>query len=170
MMNPIFERRSVRSYQKRAVEPEILNRLCEAGMMAPSAHNAQPWQFLVVTEEQRKRAVSQMSAHALFAADAPALIIVLLDERRITDRHTKWQQDLAAATQNILLECVNHGLGGCWLGLYPDQERISLIRSSLGIPMCYTPFSVVVLGYPKENGKGPKHIDRSKIHYNSIEE
>jgi len=169
-MNPIFERHSVRSYQRKNVEPEILNRLCEAGMMAPSAHNAQPWQFLVLTSEQKRQAVSQMSAHARFAGDAPALIIVLLDERRITERHTKWQQDLAAATQNILLECVNHGLGGCWLGLYPDQQRISLIREVLDIPVMYTPFSVVALGYPLQRGKGPMHIDQGKIHYNSIEE
>lgn len=169
-MNPIFERRSVRSYQRKKVEPEILNRLCEAGMMAPSAHNAQPWQFLVITEQQKRQAVSQMSAFARFAAEAPALIIVLLDERCITEQHTKWQQDLAAATQNILLECVNHGLGGCWLGLYPDQQRISLIRRVLDIPMRYTPFSVVALGYPVSEGKGPKHIDQGKIHYNRIEE
>ncbi|MBN2859548.1 MAG: nitroreductase family protein [Sphaerochaetaceae bacterium] len=169
-MNLIFERHSVRSYQDRVVEPEILNRLCEAGMMAPSAHNAQPWQFLVVTDEKKKHAVSQMSAYARFAADAPALIIVLLDERSITENHTKWQQDLSAATQNILLECVNHGLGGCWLGLYPDQQRISLIRQVLEIPMRYAPFSVVALGYPLHEGKGPKHIYQGKIHYNRIEE
>ncbi len=167
-MNPIFTRRSVRKYLEKPVEKELLIRLCEAGMMAPSAHNRQPWQFLVVTDEEKKKALSRMSPWARFASHAPALIVVILDTSMITEADTKWEQDLSAATQNILLECVNQGLGGCWLGLYPGDERVERVRSILDLSARYIPFSVVSLGYPADERKGPEHIYPDRIHFERL--
>lgn len=167
-MNIIFERRSVRRYLDRPIDRKILVRLCEAGMMAPSARNTQPWQFLVITEKEKKRELSHMSMFSGFASEAPALIAVLLDKTKVTESHTKWQQDLSAASENILLESLNHGLGGCWLGLYPDEARIGMIREILHLPERYLPFSILTVGYPAEEKEGPEHIDHTKIHFETI--
>ncbi len=168
-MNIIFDRRSVRAYQDRPVDKKVLIRLCEAGMMAPSARNTQPWQFLVIEDPERRKAVSRMSSFSGFAAQAPALIVVLLDRTKVNESHTKWAQDLSAATENILLESLNHSLGGCWLGLYPDEERIQTIRELLEIPDRYLPFSILTVGYPADEKGGPAHIDHTKIHFETIE-
>ncbi len=168
VMDVIFERKSIRSYQKRKVEKETLVRLCHAGMHAPSARNARPWRFLVIEDELRKEGISRMSPNASFASQASAVIMVLLDREKITGVHTKWQQDLSAATENILLECVHLGLGGCWLGLYPDEERIALIRRELALPDRYLPFSAVSLGYPTGEGSRFSRADDSLIHFEEI--
>lgn len=147
------------------VNEDIIRRILHAGMQAPSAQNTQPWEFVVTTDKATKQRVSAMSPFSGMARDAAALIVVLLNQTRILPRHTKWSQDLSACTQNILLQITAEGLGGCWLGVYPDEDRCQLLRDLFQLPAHCIPFSAVVLGYPEQDYQNENRFDPDRIHY-----
>jgi nitroreductase len=78
-----------------------------------------------------------------------------------------WVQDCAAATENMLLETVELGLGAVWLGVYPIEERVIAMRKLLNISDTVVPFSLVSIGYPAEPQKPSNRFDASRIHYDT---
>lgn len=144
MDNIIFKRRSIRRFETRPVEPEKIERILKAGMQAPSAHNLQPWEFLVITEQEKRDAVSKMSPWAGMVAKAPVTIIVIGHQEN-KDMEKYLPQDLGACTENILLQIAAEGLGGCWMGFYPDEDRVNSVRKYFNLPEDRIPFSVIAL-------------------------
>ena len=165
-MNCIFERRSIRKYESRPVESDKLERILRAGMQAPSAKNTQPWEFLVVTSAEGKEAIAGMSPYAKMTTSAPVAIMVLLSRDRIRPDNNRWEQDLSACTENMLLQITEEGLGGVWLGTYPDEERRKMLAGAFGLPEHVVPFSVIALGYPAEERPFVDRYDPSRVHYN----
>lgn len=74
-MNSIYHRVSIRKYQNRPVEKEKIDRMLRAAMQAPSARNQQPWEFYVVTDPEKLKALAEASPYAKMTADAPAAIV-----------------------------------------------------------------------------------------------
>lgn len=165
MENIIFTRRSIRRFEDKPVEMEKIDRILRAGMQAPSAHNLQPWEFLVLTEQDKKEAVSKMSPWAGMVAKAPVTIIVIGNQKN-PDMLKYLPQDLGACTQNILLQIAEEGLGGCWMGFYPDEERVNSVREYFKIPQDRIPFSVIALGYSPEENRFVDRSDMNRVHYN----
>jgi nitroreductase len=172
-MSIIFSRRSVRKYLAKPVEDGKIERILRAGFQAPSAHNRQPWEFLLVTDKDDLKAIAGMSPWSKMAADAPLVIACCADTERGGSDHSEdafWVQDLAAATENILLQIVEEELGGVWLGWYPDKERVRVFSEHFGLPSHIIPVSLVVLGYPAQPdaARPDKITDRyepSRVHY-----
>lgn len=165
-MDNIKKRRSIRQYKDREVEQEKIEMLLRAGMQAPSAGNQQPWEFIVVQNRDRLKALSGLSPYASMVADAPVALILLASRERMTFRENGLQ-DMAACTQNILLEAVSQGLGAVWLGVAPLDERENYIRELFDLDETLIPFCVIPIGYPEE-GKGNRFIDRfdaERIHF-----
>lgn len=165
-MDAIFNRRSIRKFKDKPVEDEKIDKLLRAAMQAPSAVNQQPWEFIVVREKNTLKKLSEISPYSKMVADAPLAVVVLGNEERMRLKH-HWEQDLAAATQNILLEAVYLGLGAVWLGVAPDEERMDKIRNIFGLSRRLRPFCVIPIGYPGD-GQENKFVDRydpSKVHY-----
>ncbi len=165
MDNIIFKRRSIRRFETRPVEPEKVERILKAGMQAPSAHNLQPWEFLVITEQEKRDAVSKMSPWAGMVAKAPVTIIVIGHQEN-KDMEKYLPQDLGACTENILLQIAAEGLGGCWMGFYPDEDRVSSVRKYFNLPEDRIPFSVIALGYSPDENRFVDRSDMSRVHYN----
>jgi nitroreductase len=168
-MSVIFERRSVRSFLPKPVEPEKIERILRAGFAAPSAHNRQPWEFVVITAREDLDAIAKMSPYAKMCAEATAAIIpcvnLTLGDAKPED--TWWAQDLSAATENILLQIVEEGLGGVWLGWYPDKQRMAAVSARFKLPAHIAPFSVVALGYAAKPTVPANRFDTAKVHYGS---
>ena len=165
-MENIFIRRSIRKYQDKSIEKEKIEKLLRAAMQAPSAGNQQPWEFLVVENKETLGKLSEISPYATMLKEAPLAIIVLSNEERMKFPEY-WQQDLGAATQNILLEAVELGLGSVWLGVTPLKEREDFIKNIFSLPQNITPFNIIVLGYPSE-GQENKFVDRydeARVHF-----
>ena len=157
-MNEIDIRRSIRKYRQEPVQAELIEKLLRAGMQAPSAGNQQPWEFVVVTRKDRLQTLSQMSPYASMTASAAAAIIPVADSGRF--RHPDfWQQDMAACTQNILLEAAALGLGTVWLGVAPLEDRMNYLRKEFEIEPGKFPFGVISIGRPEDEG-GNRFIDR----------
>lgn len=168
-MNVIFKRASVRQFSDKEVPIFKVERLIKAGMQAPSACNAQPWEFLIVIDEEDIKAVSEMSPYAKAVANAQKVIITLANLDLLKSTNTeKWlQQDLSACTENILIQAVEEGLGAVWLGFFPEEERVNAIKKYFNIPDNIIPFSVVALGYPIEKPVSRKNFKSEKIHIGS---
>jgi nitroreductase len=193
-MDPIFQRVSVRKFASRPVEPEKIEQLLRAAMAAPSATNQQPWEFLVVTDPALLEALSHASdggeppkapagkppmtpppagdrphgGPAACCKDAPLAIVVLGNQTRMRCPEN-WQQDLGAATENILLEAVQQGLGGVWLGIATLENRMDNIRRIFSLPEELLPYCILALGYPAEQPKPQQ--DRycpAYVHYNGL--
>ncbi len=166
-MNEIFVRRSIRKFNNKKIEQEKVEKLLKAGMQAPSAGNQQPWEFLVIDDREILDKLSTAGAYSSMLKTATLAIITLItnNDMRFPEYY---QQDMGAATQNILLEAVALDLGAVWIGVEPDTLRKDFIAETFGLPSQIIPFSIIAVGYP-EDGCENKFIDRfdySKVKYN----
>lgn len=164
-MDAIFKRRSIRKFEDRPVEREKLELILRAAMQSPTSKNTQCWEFLVVTDKESCRAVSQMSEFAVCAANAPAIIIPMVNFDRVDSEDIWWVEDLSTVTQTILLKIEDMGLGAVWLGMYPLAERISGIRDYFKLPDNITPFAAIPLGYKLREKPPEDRFDPEKIHW-----
>ena len=163
-MSLILKRHSVRRFRDEKVSDEKIENLLKAGMQAPSACNAQPWEFIVVSKAEDKQAISEMHQFAKPAANASHLIITLgnLNESKV---HGMIEQDLGACNENILLQATHEGLGAVWLGFHPIEDRVLKLKEYLDIPDYCIPFSVICVGYPAQDGEVKLRYDESKVHF-----
>lgn len=163
-MNAIFTRSSVRSFSERKVEPEKLELLLKAAMAAPSACNQQPWEFVVVTDPAILKELSECSPYAGCIGRAPLGIAVCMRTEGL--RAPDYAQiDASAATENLLLEAVELGLGAVWLGIAPGQERMEAVRRVIGAPETIQPFCLVACGYPAGPAAPADRYDPARVHY-----
>lgn len=165
-MQGILTRRSCRSFKKKSIDEDIIFRLLEAGVSAPSAGNQQPWQFIVLSDKGVLEEVSCFLPHGAMLADADKGICVCGD-RSVEKYKGYWMVDCSAATQNILLAAHSFGIGSCWLGVYPKEDRITALSQFFKVPEFIVPFSIVALGYSDESGGCvDDRLSDSRIHYN----
>ncbi len=159
--NAIFARRSIRKYQNKALETEKLTKILEAAMAAPTARNKQPWRFITVQSEEGKNRIMAAHPYSLMLKTAPCAVIVCADKAEATGF---FQQDCAAAIQNMLLSATDLGLGSVWLGVYPNEERTNGISKVFNLPENIIPVGIVVLGYADELKGRENRFDAAKIH------
>jgi len=165
-MREIYLRRSVRKYKKDKISNDIITKLLHAAMSAPSALNEQPWEFIVVDDDTLLNKISQFSNHSSFVSTAPLAVIVLANLDKV--KSTLYHQDLAACTQNLMLEAVSNNLGTCWLGTYPKEDRMTYIKELFNLPNNIEPFSIIVVGYPEDEAafKEVNRFNENVIHKN----
>lgn len=142
----ILERKSVRRYADKPIEREKLETLCRAALAAPSARNQQMRELIVLTERAGMDALIPVLPNAPMLKNAAAAIVVngVLDN----EWSVYWQQDCSASVENILLAAEALGLGACWCGLYPREERALEVAKMLGVPETQMPMALITLGYP----------------------
>ena len=161
----ITHRRSIRVYTEQNVEPEKVERILRAGMQAPSAKNQQPWEFIVVRNKATLKDISQMHEYAGMAAGANVAIVALARTSEHNGDMAWYAPDMGACVENIMLQIVEEGLGGCWLGFYPIQERIDKMRNYFSLPDDITPFAVVTLGYTVRENKFKDRYIPERVHF-----
>ena len=162
-MNHIFTRVSIRKYQDRPVEKEKTMAILKAAMQAPSAANQQPWEFYVVTNKEKLKALSEVHPYAGMTKDAPVAIVAAYRKECILPDYA--QIDLSIAMENLWLETDAQGLGGVWLGIAPQEERMKAVEEILNIPDTMRAFAIFPYGYPAEERTQQDRFDESRIHY-----
>lgn len=163
-MNAIFTRRSIRKYTGQPIPKETIEMLIKAGMAAPSAGNEQPWHFVIIKDREKLQGVTKFHPYAQMLKEADCAIAVCAD-LSLERYQGYWVQDCSAATQNILLEAEDQGLGAVWLGIYPSEERVQGLKELLGLPENVTPLSLISIGYPAEKKAPANRFDASRVHY-----
>lgn len=166
----VASRQSDRAYDKnRPVESDKLDRILEAGRLAPSACNAQPWRFVVVTEPDLADKIGRATAGLgmnKFAKDAPVHILVVEESANISsllgskvkDKHFPLI-DIGIAASHICLAAENEGLGSCMLGWFNEKE----IKKLTGIPSSRRLLLDITIGYPLKEKRKKIRKDKSKI-------
>ena len=160
----IKKRRSVRKYQDREVKEKIIENILDSAACAPSAGNYQPWEFIVVRNQNLKNDLAEASYNQKWIAQAPVLIVACMNCRLAGavygERGLRLYgiQAVAAAIQNILLTAESLGLGTCWVGAFseimvsrimqcPDYVRAIFLGAGTGLLVYFfTGFLVVCLG------------------------
>jgi len=164
MDDPVLSRRSIRKYTGEPVPDDVVERLLRAAMAAPSAGNQQPWQFVVIRDRATLTAITEVHPYSRMLPQAAVAVLVCGDPARCKWPQM-WEQDCAAATENLLVEAELLGLGAVWLGVHPIAERVEGIRVLLGIPDQVVPFAVVPLGHPAETKPPADRYDAARVHY-----
>lgn len=149
----ILSRRTVRRFKPLAVERSLLERLVNAGRLAPSAGNLQPLEFIAVDDEKVRREVFPCLRWAAYITprgnpqpgQEPMSYIVPLVNLAV--REKGFEYDVGAAMENMILAATEEGLGSCWL-LSVDREKLAEI---LNVPQGYRIDCVLALGYPCES-------------------
>jgi len=161
----IITRRSIRRYTTQDIDNEIIKKILRAGMLAPSAHNRCPWQFILITEREKLLTIPRFHPYSEMLKHAP-MAIVISGDKRIEKSVEYLIQDCSAATENMLLASHALGLGAVWLAVYPRQERMQGIIDLLKLPGFIIPVSMIALGYPAEEKTQPERFDPDRMHYN----
>lgn len=164
-MDLIFKRRSIRNYTDQDISEADIEKILRAAMAAPSAHNGQPWQFVVIKDKNILNSITTFHPYSKMLLESNCAIVVcgdLSDEKK----EKSWVQDCSAATENMLLMATELGIGSVWLGVYPNEDRVKPLKKLLDIPDYVIPLSIVSLGYPAETKKITDRFDKSKVHFN----
>ncbi len=150
----IEKRRSIRLYEKKPVEKKKLHRILEAGRLAPSAGNKQPWRFIVVTDDKVKEKLGAAYNKEWFVS-APVIIIgCAVPEEAWTrmDGQEYWMVDVAIAMQNMILTATELGLGTCWIADFDEKA----VRKALKLPSNIRVVAMTPLGNPAEEKRSVK--------------
>ncbi len=162
VFDAIERRKSVRNYEPTPVPKDKLEKVLEAARLAPSAGNLQPRHFIVVTDAEKRRALSE-GMFAKFLKQAPVVIVACGDENVAP----KWfVVDVAIAVENMVIAAVGEGLGSCWIGSFNESR----VREILGIPNKLRVVVLLALGYPIEKESFSSKILRAVAKRKSLDE
>lgn len=138
-------RRSIRKYKKQEIDRKILEEIVDAGRWAPSAYNACPWKYTVLTDRKRiDGLVEIVGKNGLFMKGAAAAIIALC---RADAKY--FIEDTCAGVQNMLLAAYAKGVGTCWIA-GDKKDYCAQVISYLNAPADYKLIAIVSCGYPDE--------------------
>ena len=161
----ILDRRSIRRFTDQKIDNKQIISLLTAAMYAPSAVNMQPWHFVVIDDPSLMQKVMEIHPHARMLNSASHAVVICGDEL-LQHADGYWVVDCGAATQNLLLAAQTMGLGACWVGLHPREERKSAFSRLLKLPAHVKPFALVALGFPEEKKARPDRFHADKVKYN----
>ncbi|MDE6110118.1 MAG: nitroreductase family protein [Muribaculaceae bacterium] len=166
----IIGRTSVRRFTDEPVDAVQVEALCAAAMSAPSGVNKQPWELIVVDDHELLAELAAELPYAKMAAQAPLAIVVCGNSGRFLDGDdaTLWEQDLSAASENILLAAHALGLGAVWTCLYPHADRIEAVRRTLNIPSGIIPFNLIPVGHPAATHEPMDKWHPERVHRNGF--
>jgi len=155
----ISSRKSVREYSDKIVDKELIKKIIDAGRVAATARNEQPWEFIVISDKKILKNICGICPNGPFIKDASHLIAVF-------SKDTKYYiEDCSAATQNMLLAIEALGLGGCWVA-GDKKDYAETVRNTFGVPEGYKLVSMVSVGYPKKRlDPKPKRNVQEVLHW-----
>ncbi len=165
VLKAIEGRRSIRRFTDQPIDKETLTLLLKAAMAAPTAMNAQPWEFVVITEHN---VIEQLRQNLMFGKMHPAAVICVLGSKRMQKNKAGdrfWVQDCSAASQNILLAATSLGLGAVWIGIYPVTIFQHPVIRILNLPEGVVPLNLIYLGYPAEEKEPRTQYEESRVHW-----
>ncbi len=166
----ILTRRSIRRWKEDAVDEALIKDVLKAAMFAPSSHNLKNWEFIVVTDDQKKDLLGDVQPYVKLVKRAPVAVVVCGDPSISKEAEGFWVQNCSAAMQNLLLAIHAKGMGGVWCGVHPMADAEMAVKEILNIPEHLIPLGICAFGFPeRESARQPERFDETKIHYNSFE-
>lgn len=155
------KRSSIRAYKRDPLPAGALDRIIEAGRLAPSAVNRQHWKFIVLKDPAAREKLCKAYKRD-WLQDAPVIIAICSEPAaawKRSDGKNYADVDCAIAIDHMTLCAADMNLGTCWIGAF-DPE---IVRSSLGLPAGIEPIALLPVGIPDETGKAKQRKDKSEI-------
>jgi len=153
----ISTRRSIRRFDsKRSIDQEILKDIVKLGSLAPSRLNMQPWQFIIITEEEAKNKIfenilwgSKNPVNKIFSDinHAPSSYVVILVDEKIAK--TSYEYEIGACTENMMVYAWSLGIGSVWVHSLDKEKIIGYLKIPEGIKLN----SIIAMGYPDHTSK-----------------
>jgi len=148
VLEAIRTRRSVRSYDGRAIPAEVLERMKAALRWAPSACNFQPWHFVLVSDGKLRKKLAAACRNQAWMAEAPVIVVGCGMPagafQKMGGAGCSVDVDLAIAIDHLTLAAAAEGLGTCWIGAFDEQA----VKELLGVPKAVKVVALTPLGYP----------------------
>lgn len=154
------KRFSVRKFKTDIVKNEDLQYILEAGRIAPSANNSQPWQFVVTQGDAKNDEVNNLY-HREWFNDAPIVIVIVADHSKSwyrSDGKDHADIDAAIAADHMTLAATEKGLGTCWVCNFDIQKTKEYFR----LPEHLEPMAFLPLGYPDAEVNENRHLIKRK--------
>lgn len=172
LLDLLQKRRSIRRYQDKAIEPELLQQILQSALLAPSSKSTRPWEFIIIEDKAILNQLPACRKPAMtWLKDAAAAIVVIADESKID----VWVEDCSIAAVLMQLEAADLGLGSCWVQLrnrqaFDDTSSEDYMKNLLHIPDGYKTEAIIALGYPAEEKKAVAldKLNYDKLHYNDF--
>lgn len=176
VMDNILSRKSVRSYNGDTIPSAVIDDLLRAAMSAPTGMDIRPWQFIVLTDKSQYETIFEGNGNMQKFMESGVIIVVCADTTvtrptredpdgpAVTRPNPMWRDDVAAATENLLLAVEAHGLGACWTACYPFPNTMAPVKTALNLPAEVVPYAVVPIGYPNGETQPKDKWDPSRIH------
>ena len=170
LLSLIQNRRSIRKYQKRSIEPEKIDTLLEAALRAPSSRGLKPWILIVINQPDLSKELAKSKQYgSAFLEDAMLAIVVCADP----ERSDVWIEDSSIVATYIQLTAQSLDLGSCWIQIRErmhDNTRTAedFVRDMLRIPKHFKVDSMIAIGYPAEDlpGHPQEELQYGKVFYN----
>lgn len=169
ILEHIFRRRSIRRFKEQKVPHDTIVDLLKAGMAAPTACNNQPWELVVVTEEE---ILEKLRDNLAFAKFKCPLVIAVCGNLKIAKGGLEhyWVQDCSASMENILLAATGLGLGGVWVGVYPLPSVIKPVSEVLNLPNYVVPLGLAYIGYSAEEKEPRTQYNEKRVYWQQYDQ
>lgn len=156
----IKERYSVREYKDKEIPAELLEKVLDAGRIAPTARNCQPVRILVA---RSKEAVAKMNELTPCVYGAPVVLIICADTNESSSQpcgRSFAEADATIAATHIMLAAADAGLGTVWVGRFDQKE----VKEALSFPDELVPFALMPIGYPSDTSvPNPRHNENKEL-------
>jgi nitroreductase len=174
MLDILRNRRSVRKFQDRPVEPQKIELLTEALVRSPSSRSINPWEFILVTDWETIQALSRSKKHGASFLESASLAVVILGDTTRSDTCVE-DCSIAAITLQYAVESLD--LGSCWCQIRlrdhgGGKSAEKYVRELLGIPEHYLVECIMGIGYPGEEKEphSKESLDWGKVYHNKYKE
>ncbi|MDR1316787.1 MAG: nitroreductase family protein [Spirochaetales bacterium] len=145
LLPEIVNRVTVRHFEERGIDPACLDRILEAGRIAPSAKNRQPWRFIIVQDERKRKMFEQASFGQEHVGQAPAIIACCSTniEYRMPNGQLSYPIDISFAATQMMFQAVHEGLGTCVVTTFDEAA----LQEILTVPYSMRVVMLLLLGY-----------------------
>ena len=163
ILKTVKERRSIRAFQKREIPKDIVDKLIDALIWAPSAGNLQARKFYFIEDENIKKQIAAAALKQHFIAEAPLVIIGCTDSRityKYGDRGVNLYsiQDVACSLMGMMLVAYDNGLGSVWVGAFHED----IVSNTLRLPRHLRPVAIISVGYPSKIPFPPPRVSKEE--------
>ena len=168
LIEAIMNRRSIRKFKENIPEDELIEKIVEAGIWAPSAGDLQSWDAVLVKDDQTKVKIAVAAYVQEFVAKAPVLIVICANMANAGARYGERGrelyciQDASCAALNMMLRAHDLGLGSAWVGAFKEEDVTDLLQ----LPSHVRPVALIPIGYPDEEPEAPPRRSSEDVIHN----